>query len=227
MVKVLHIAFELWGSFFCLIATAGIGLARIGEGAKRRILMALQFSTCLLLLMDVLAWAFRGYPGSTGYYMVRISNFLVFLLSDVLTVLFHSYVCSYVFPGKKWKGISWPAKLIYLVGAAGIFLVIFSQFTDLYYYFDDANFYHRSRMWILSVVPAATAAAADVYLILKHRKNIKKGMTLAMLSYMLLPCAALIVQSFVYGVSFINIAINISMILILLIVTGFCKSLYL
>ena len=39
-------------------------------------------------------------------------------------------------------------------------------------------------------------------------------MTLAMLSYMLLPCAALIVQSFVYGVSFINIAINISMILI-------------
>lgn len=214
MVKVLHIAFELWGSLFCLIAAVGIGLARIGDGAKRRILMVLQFSTCLLLLMDVLAWAFRGYPGSMGYYMVRISNFVVFLVSDVITVLFHSYVCSYVFPGKKWREMSAAAKLIYLVGAAGIFLVIFSQFTDLYYYFDDANFYHRSQMWILSVVPAAIAAVVDVYLILKHRKNIKRGMTLAMLSYMFLPCAALIVQSFVYGVSFINIAINISMILI-------------
>ena len=44
----------------------------------------MQFFTAILLFNDALAYIFRGCVGSLGYYMVRISNFMVFILSDVI-----------------------------------------------------------------------------------------------------------------------------------------------
>jgi len=57
----------------------------------------MQFFTAILLFNDALAYIFRGCVGSLGHYMVRISNFMVFILSDVIMFFFHVYVCSYLF----------------------------------------------------------------------------------------------------------------------------------
>ena len=41
----------------------------------------------LLLLMDAMAHIFSGYPGVPGSVMVRISSFLVFVLTNVARIL--------------------------------------------------------------------------------------------------------------------------------------------
>ena len=63
----------------------------------------MQFFTAILLFNDALAYIFRGCVGSLGYNMVRISNFMVFILSDVIMFFFHVYVCSYLFEDGEWK----------------------------------------------------------------------------------------------------------------------------
>lgn len=96
-VQSLHVSFEMWGSVFCFIIALSMFFGRNFETKRRRILMEMQFLTAVLLLMDACAWGFRGNASQIGYYMVRISNFMVFVLSDVVLLLYHLYLCQYLF----------------------------------------------------------------------------------------------------------------------------------
>ena len=48
---------------------------------NRRILAAFEAAAMLLLVFDRYAYLYRGDPSTAGYWMVRISNFMVFFLS--------------------------------------------------------------------------------------------------------------------------------------------------
>lgn len=180
------------------------------EKYRRRHLMCMELAIALLLLMDALAWGYRGYPGTVGFYMVRISNFMVFLLSVIILILYHSYVCSHLFAGVEWKKRPRRVYVVYGIGAVGIFLVVLSQFTNLYYYFDADNFYHRNTMYPLSLLVAATIMGMDFSLLVKYRKRLKRAIFISLISYIVLPTIATIMLFFYYGVSLVNISINIS-----------------
>lgn len=181
------------------------------DGKKRKWLLLMQISTALLLFNDALAYIFRGYPGTTGYYMVRISNFMVFTLSDVILFFFHVYVCSYLFTDGEGRNIR-RARSVSYICAIGVSLVILSQFTNLYYYFDADNFYHRNTGYIISLLFPVTGMLIDLSLLLQFRRNIRKKIFISMLSYIVLPLAASVVQTFWYGVSLINLSIGMAMI---------------
>ncbi len=44
----------------------------------------MQVTCSILLIADVLAWVFLGYPVKLGYYGIRISNFFLFVITDVM-----------------------------------------------------------------------------------------------------------------------------------------------
>ena len=92
-IRIIHVSLELWGGIFCLIAALCMFLTRNFETNKRKLLMFMQLSTAVLLFMDALAWAYRGVSGTVGFYMVRISNFMVFFLGDLILLLYHLYLC--------------------------------------------------------------------------------------------------------------------------------------
>ena len=142
----------------------------------------MQVSTAVLLFSDALAYIFRGYPGVAGYYMVRISNFFVFALSDVIMFFFHVYVCSYLFANGEWKTIR-RAKLVSYIYALGIILVILSRFINLYCYFDADNFYHRNTGFVISLLFPVVSMLIDRSLLVQFRKNIRKKIFVSMLSY--------------------------------------------
>ena len=49
---------------------------------RRRIIIAdMEFSASILLFADRLAYIYRGDTSLTGFYMVRITNFLVFFMT--------------------------------------------------------------------------------------------------------------------------------------------------
>lgn len=199
------------GSIFCLILALCMYLSNNFDRKKRKWLLLMQIFTACLLFNDALAYIFRGYPGRTGYYIVHISNFIVFVLSDVILFFFHVYVCSYLFAERKWKNIRRTRWVSWLC-AAGVVLVIVSQFTNLYYYFDADNFYHRNPGYMISLLIPVAGMWIDLSLLLQYRKNIRKKIFLSMLSYIVLPLAAAAVQTFWYGVSLINLSIGMAMI---------------
>ena len=85
-VQYVNIAMLVWGCVFCLIAGVGMILSKNFDRRKRLWMILLQFATAVLLLSDATACIFRGWTGIFGYWIVRISNFIVFLDNNIIEV---------------------------------------------------------------------------------------------------------------------------------------------
>ena len=219
----IHIAMLLWGSIFSLIAALCMFMSRNFDRDKRRWMLGMQTAVSALLLSDALAWGFRGDADQTGYIMVRLSNFMVFALSDLILFLFHGYTCCYLFnepfPGRNQTGRERKKlpihriRFVFIIAVIGVLLVCISQLFHLYYYFDAHNFYHRGSFFLLSMFIPFFGMILDSSLVIQYRRKLSREIFVSLLSYMVLPFGAVIIQSFYYGFSLINVAICISMIL--------------
>nr|WP_318038005.1 histidine kinase [uncultured Faecalibacillus sp.] len=205
----IHIALLLWGFIFSLIAAFCTSFSYHYDRNKRKVMIHMQLASSFLLLSDAVAWGSRGASGTLNYFIVRASNFFVFLMCDVIFLLFHYFVCLSLFKGKKK---SFSSKFPYYIGLVAILLVIISQFTNLYYYIDIHNYYHRNTYHFISIVLPLLGMVIDFSLLIKYRDKLSKTMFISMLSYIVLPLISSIILIFYYGISLTNIAISISMI---------------
>lgn len=183
---------------------------------KRRYLILMESFASLLLLMDAMAHIFSGYPGVSGSVMVRISNFLVFLLSDVFLLCFHIYVCIYLFSKKERRTLK-RVKAGYVIAAAEAAFVVISQFTHWYYYIDGDNYYHRAPLYIMSILLTVAGMFIDLTLLLQYKKRVSRKLLFSILSCIVLPAVAAAVQAFRYGMSLIDFSVGISMIIMFIV----------
>lgn len=210
----LHIALLMWGCVFSLIAALCMFMSKNFNREKRKWLLCMQLSCAVLLCSDAIAWGFRGRPGEVGRWVVYISNFLVFLFSEVVMLIYHGYVCCYLFSEHpEEKNRLKRVKLVYGICVFGMLMVVISQFTHLYYDIDAQNLYHRNPMYWISLVIPAVAMIVDLTLLIQYRRNISNEILVSLISYVVLPLLSLIALLFYYGISLSNIAICISMIL--------------
>ncbi|MBQ5472602.1 MAG: hypothetical protein IIT58_11470, partial [Treponema sp.] len=78
-IKIVSISLLLFLSFFCF--QAGVFLCS-GHKLKqngRRTLIFIEFFTGVMLLCDALAYIYRGNITPIGHFMVRFTNFFVFI----------------------------------------------------------------------------------------------------------------------------------------------------
>ena len=213
--RAIRVALLLWACLFSLIAAVCMAINTNFEPTKRRWLLAMQLFGAVLMGCDALAWAYRGGAGEVGYWMVRVSSFLVFFASDLILLIFHGYVCCYLF--EDTPKFERPRRRIaagYAIAALGMALVVVSQFTHLYYTFDAQNYYHRTVWHPISLLIPMVGMLLDGSLLVQYRKSLNHQLYLAMLSYIALPFAAAIGLLFIYGISLVIIAISISLFLI-------------
>ena len=211
----LQVDLLVWGCVFCLIATLTMVLSNQYDKEKRQCMMWMQFFTAILLASDALAYIYRGDAQADGYFMVRISNFLVFLVTDIVLLFFHAYVCCYIYK-KKQRLRLFRVKAGFGLCIVGIALVVFSQFTDLYYYFDEQNVYHRNHGYFISMIVPVLVMVLDFSILFQNRKRLSRKIYISMLSYIVLPLLAAILQFRLYGLSLINSSIGLSMVLMFL-----------
>lgn len=214
--KVLQVAILIWGCAFCAIAALCIFLSSNYDREKRRYLILMESFASLLLLMDAMVHIFSGYPGVPGSVMVRISSFLVFLLSDVVLLCFHIYVCVYLFSKRERRTLK-RVKAGYVIAAAGVAFVVISQFTHWYYYIDVDNYYHRAPLYIMSILLPVAGMFIDLTLLLQYKKRVSRKLLFSMLSCVVLPAVAAAVQAFWYGMSLIEFSVGISMIIMFIV----------
>lgn len=214
--KVLQVAILIWGCAFCAIAALCIFLSSNYDREKRRYLILMESFASLLLLMDAMAHIFSGYPGVPGSVMVCISSFLVFLLSDVVLLCFHIYVCVYLFSKRERRTLK-RVKAGYVIAAAGAVFVVISQFTHWYYYIDVDNYYHRAPLYIMSILLPVAGMFIDLTLLLQYKKRVSRKLLFSMLSCIVLPAVAAAVQAFRYGMSLIEFSVGISMIIMFIV----------
>lgn len=213
IIQSLHVALEVWGSIFCFIMAMYMFISKKFTAVKFRIIMYMQLACAFLLIMDAYAWGFSGNIDATGYYMVRISNFCIFAVTQVIVTVFHAFVCSLLFEKPK-DGIKVKRpKRVYaafIIGSIGLVLVIISQFTDLYYYIDAANYYHRSALYPVSLIMPVLSGIIDLSLIIEFRKRVNQAIFISMLIYIQLPLLTTVIMVFFYDIAFTNVTIAIS-----------------
>lgn len=104
--------------------------------------------------------------------------------------------------------------IVYGIAVIGMILVVLSQFLHFYYYIDVDNYYHRNFLHPLAMVLPILGMAVDLSIMFQYRKEVDGQLFVSLISYMILPSFAMIFQTFYYGISLVNIAISISMILL-------------
>ena len=219
--RVLSVSSLVFLSFFCfqtgIFLSTGFKLKQNG----RRTLILIEFFTGFLLLSDALAYFYRGNTSVTGYYMVRISNLFVFLCNFSASFFFCFYVCelikqsrlnfSIVFHPKASIADGIPVQLFIVLYfcLTGILLTVISQFTGIFYYFDEKNFYHRSTFYPLSVALGLLPGLITLTMLLQNRIKLAKNVFISLLFYFSLPIIGVVLILFFYGISWINISLGL------------------
>ena len=127
----IQIALEMWGAVFCAVFLVFIWLNPGTKSRNDRLLTGLIFHIALLLVSDCLAWFTRGGEGVLSSIVVRVSNYLVFVLNYALGLIVLQHVELMEQNGKKL-----PQRLreaVVFTCLLGIALVTVSQFTGLLY----------------------------------------------------------------------------------------------
>lgn len=168
------------------------------------ILATLEISAMLLLFFDRLSYIYKGDVSDLGYYIVRISNGMVYVFSLVIPYFVTRYLDNIL---KNEAKLSYTSKLFIAADIAfilGMILLIISQFTGLYYTFDEGNNYHRAPLNTLCYIAPVVILILQEWAIIKYRKKIEKSLMWLMLICIILPPIASIIQIFFYGISLIN-----------------------
>lgn len=168
------------------------------------ILASMEISAMLLLLFDRFSYIFRGNTSELGFWMVRISNGMVYVMSLVIPFFVTRFLEDIYINEIKVKRTPIMLVAADVVFAIGLVLVIVSQFTGLYYTFDEWNNYHRAPMNVLCYVAPFLMVVLQEWSILKYRRQMRQSLFVSMLICIALPTSASIAQIFLYGVSLIN-----------------------
>lgn len=207
-----QIAIELFGAVFCLIAAFIVFATRRYDQKGAVILTALFLNNAVLCISEAGAYYFRGNTSRTGFYMVRITNYVVFFLGYVLVWLGAQYIDNAI-NKRGGKPIQFLANAIHVVCAIGIVLLTVSQFVPFYYSFDAENRYYRLPGYPPLVVLPLIVLMLLFIRVLRHRKRFKGIEQFAFLVFIFFPVLSLVLTIFFYGFSFSTITNTIAIFL--------------
>lgn len=147
---------------------------------RKGILMQLELCAMFLLISDRRAYIFRGDTSTLGWWMVRISNFLVFFLTLAVIYSFNLYLMDLYTHEGRLEAVPRRLKVAKALILAGMALVIVSQFTGLYYTFDEFNRYQRAPGYLICYAIPLSVLLTQSSVILQYRKNLSRNMRLSL-----------------------------------------------
>ncbi len=171
---------------------------------RRRALVMIEFSSMILLLSDCLAYTFRGELYPFAYYMVRVSNFLVFAMYLYISHSFNLYLFDLMRnEGKQNRTIKRliTCELIFLIG---MLVLVGNCFTPIYYYFNEYNQYIRAPLFWISFLFPLIITIIQSTVVIQYRKQLGPRIVIPLIMFTMAPEIASFFQIFLYGISLTN-----------------------
>lgn len=190
----------------CGILTFLLIITRFLTMIRKWILIQMELVAFFLLWFDRLAYIYSGDVSSKGYVMVRLSNFMVFFLTPAIVLGFNMFIWNYL--SEEGGMDKHPRRLLvtgYASGAA-MLLAVISALTELYYYFDESNVYHRGPGFLIAYIIPIVCPLIQWSVVLQYKKKFSKLIFISMLLYIFVPIFCGILQIFTYGISIVNMA---------------------
>ncbi|MBE5859498.1 MAG: response regulator [Butyrivibrio sp.] len=193
----------LSGGCFVLWILA-ISTKTLSRGRKLAI-THLEFSAMILLLADRMAYLYRGDVSTLGFWMVRISNFLVYFLSLYMSHCFNLYLMDLLRQEGKMEKVPRKFVVCEIIFTLGVVSLLISQLTGFYYTFDAMNRYHRAPGIYLSYIYPLSITMIQIFAVIQYRKYFSKNKMFLLMGFTILPYIATLFQLMFYGVSLTNI----------------------
>ena len=185
--------------------------------ARKIAQLVMAVSAMLLLISEILGEVYYGNPSAVGYWMVRICNFFVYMTTLTLIHAFTLYLADTFRVDLKLpvpKQLRFTGFFIFI----GELLVVVSQFTGLYYTFDEMNRYSRSSLYPICYVFPSLAIVFLFLALLYSRKQIRTNVWVTLVLFTVIPMIAAVLQYFLYGLYLTDMAI-IGMVVVLYVFT--------
>ena len=195
----------LYMSGCCGILAAMTLIPRFMSRRRKSILALMELSSMCLLLVDRAAYLYRGDRSELGFVMVRVSNGLDYFLILLIPLLATRFMADLY---RNEGGMAKPPKRLTAceaLFALGTLLLIFSQFTGLYYTFDAQNRYQRAPGNFVSYIVPFLVVVLQESAILQYRDRLKRGLVAALAVSVALPTVASVIQFLCYGLSLTSI----------------------
>ena len=192
-------------SGICGIMALFVYMTNTLSKARKRALMLLELGAMILLISDRRAYIYMGDASTFGWWMARISNFLVFFSTLVVVYGFNLYLIDLV---THEGGLDAPPrrlKIVNVLAFVGMAMVVLSQFTGFYYTFDDMNRYQRAPGFVVSYAFPLAIMVLQTSVILQYRGRLSRSIALSLVLFPSLSIVASVLQLFMYGVSLYNI----------------------
>lgn len=174
---------------------------------RKKALILMEVSAMFLLISDRRAYIYRGDVSAMGWWMVRISNFLVFFLTLFVIYSFNLYLIDLYTHEGGLHDVPKRLKLVRILALIGMAMVVISQFTGFYYTFDEMNRYQRAPGFVVCYVIPLSILLLQMSVILQYRKCLSHGLRLSLLLFTSMSVIASVFQVFMYGISLNNIMI--------------------
>ena len=190
----------------CAVLAILTSQTKILTSRRRLALEYMEITAMLLLISDRLAYAYRGDVSNVGYVIVRVCNFLVYLLSLMLAHSFNLYLMDLYRNEGKLKNMPKRLVLTEVTFFFGVIMLIISQFTGLYYTFDEYNRYQRAPLFMLCYIFPVVIAFFQLTVIIDFRRSLDRKTLIPLILFTVVPYIATILQVFFYGLSLTNIS---------------------
>ena len=208
VIKYIYTDLEIFGAIFCWIAAIYLVISRSVIRKQYRALACLEAAIGVMLFFDAAAWFYDGNPGQTTYVVLTVVNFIDFIADAVLPVFFAVYILL------SMRGEKSGSKLVHVITGFSLLAVAFISISLPYGYIfrinPETNLYERGDGFVVLMGLFLVEMILGLLFFYKYRHNIPRLRRLALLTFIILPLIAVVVQSFVYGYSLSNIACIIS-----------------
>lgn len=213
-ISYINLSLELWGCVMCGLVMLCLMLSSRPRNKCDKLYLRMLLCNMGALLFDGVAYLLRGHPGQLCWWGVRISNFVAFSMNYALLQCFAHYLTEYL---SQYTEVSHRTLHI----ARGVCLtcmimLAFTQFFPVIYTIDRQNIYHRAGAFWLSMALCFTVIIACGQMLVHYRRFIRAQERLGLWIYIVLPLAAILVQTLVYGLVISNMANTVSLVIIFL-----------
>ena len=202
-----NISFDIFGMVICTIIHLTMFLDKRND-IVMPYFMCILLLEVLLLFWDMIGWLIDGRPD-----MYLINNALTYYLyASILLIVAAYWLYLRELYRDHRKEIAAMNKIVKYTVAAGLLLIVSNVFTGVMFTIDpDTSMYVRSDYFFLSSVTPLVIIVVAFTAILKYERNPRRKAIL--LTYVLIPLAAMVVQLFVYGISLQYFAMMFSIVL--------------
>ncbi len=200
----------MWLSGLCGMTTVLLFFSKALSRKRKWILILMEMTALFLLSFDRSAYLYAGDLSSVAYYMIRISNFLVFFLTPMIVLNLNLYISDLIENEGESKVLPLRVIAVNYVTIIGMILVIIYHKSGFYYYFDENNYYHRGPGFIFCYAVPVICSIVQYTVVREYKKSFSKYIYRSIVQYIFLPIICGILQMFIADISLANMSITVA-----------------